>query len=593
MAKSWVAQAVNVFSNSERASTGVNFPGQSSGGRRPDRVRMIVGNERSLLASVYTRLAVDASSVMLRHCRVNEDDEFIEFLTTGLNNCLTLEANLDQNAQSLMLEIAMTTLDKGVAVIIPINAMKYQGTGEYADINTMRVGYVQEFKGKHVRVSVWNEDKNQRVDVTVLKKDVGIVENPYYAVMNEPNSTLQRLNKKLMLLDMTDNRVSSGKLDLLVKFPFQVRGDRKEADAARRIEILEQQLNNSQTGVAYIDATEQVVQLNRAVENKLLEQVKTLRLDLFSELGLTPEILNGTADGDAIQNYMSRTLEPILKAITLEMKRKFLTKTGRTQGQTVKYFPNVFRMIPLKDLAELGDKLIRNEVVTANEFRSFVGLRPSKDPKADQLYNPNVPQPLEEGVPTSLGATPPGQGVDPSTTIEPESTDPTDEADALSDDFEAEIDGLMQSNLENLVEVLGESLSHVYDPAKRKAYYEANKQLKGRKKGAANNDPRSSPTNKQRAASLGNKAASDLGPERAKAVKKLVDKSKEDLGKITDDFRDWIKKNPKATPKEQQAKREVALAQKDKIINGLKTDIGKITMAASERKKSPLRVTPI
>jgi hypothetical protein len=248
---------------------------------------------------------------------------------------------------------------------------------------------VQEFFPKHVRVSVWDETIGQRRDITVAKSLVGIVENPFYAVMNEPNSTLQRLNKKLMLLDMSDNRVGSGKLDVLVKFPFQVRGERRTIDAMRRIEDLENQLNNSQVGVAWIDATEQVIQLNRAVENKLLEQVKQLRLDLFSELGLTPEILNGTADANALVNYISRTLEPILTAITQEMTRKFLTKTARTQGHRVKYFPNLLKLIPLKDLAEIADKLSRNEIVTGNEFRSFLGLMPSKDPKADMLLNTN------------------------------------------------------------------------------------------------------------------------------------------------------------------------------------------------------------
>lgn len=399
MAKSWVAQAFNVFANEEPAS-GVNFPGSSGGGRRPDRTRMVTGNERSLLASVYTRIAIDCAMMEFRHCRVNDEGEFLEMMDSYLDDCLRVEGNLDQNAQALMLDVVMTTLDRGMAAIVPIDSLVYPGTKEIADIKTLRVGHVQEFMAQHVRVSVWNERTGRRHDVTMLKKNVAIVENPYYAVMNEPNSTLQRLNKKLMLLDMTDNRVSSGKLDLLVKFPFQVRGDRKEQDAARRIEILEQQLNNSQTGVAYIDATEQVVQLNRAVENKLLEQVKLLRLDLFSELGITPEILNGTADPDAVMSYISRTIEPILTAISQEMRRKFLTKTARTQGQTVKFFPNLFKMLPLKDVAEIADKLTRNEIVTSNEFRSFLGLRPSKDPKADQLRNSNVPQP-GEGVETS------------------------------------------------------------------------------------------------------------------------------------------------------------------------------------------------
>jgi hypothetical protein len=396
---------------------------------------MIVGNERSLLASVYTRLAVDAAMVHMRHCKVNDEDQFLELVDSGLNECLTTEANLDQNAQALMLDAVMTMLDRGVAALVPVDALVSPVTGDLIDVKTIRVGQVQEFMAMHVRVKVWNQRTNQYQDVTMLKKNVGIVENPYYAVMNEPNSTLQRLNRKLQLLDMSDDRVSSGKLDVLVKFPFQVRGDKKEQDAARRIEDLEKQLNNSQIGVAWIDATEQVIQLNRAVENKLLEQVKELRTDLFSELGLTREILNGTADAEAIVNYISRTLEPILTAITQEMRRKFLTKTARTQGQTVKYFPNLLKLIPLKELAEIADKLSRNEIVTSNEFRSFLGLKPSKDPKADSLRNPNIPQPEDGTDPALAGGNAEGTG----------QLEEDDIVNQAFDDFDAQLGAMLDT----------------------------------------------------------------------------------------------------------------------------------------------------
>jgi hypothetical protein len=288
---------------------------------------------------------------------------------------------------------------------------------------------------QHVRVAVWNERTQQRQDVTMLKKNVCIVTNPFYAVMNEPNSTMRRLSRKLQLLDMSDDRVSSGKLDVLVKFPFQVRGDQKRADAERRIEDLERQLNNNQIGVAYIDATEQVIQLNRAVENKLLEQVKELRTDLFAELGITREILNGTASAEAIQNYMSRTIEPILKAIVQEMRRKFLTKTARTQGQTVKYFPDLFKLIPIKDLAEIADKLSRNEIVTSNEFRSFLGLKPSKDPKANMLLNTNNIKYNPDGLPAT-----PGEETD----VAPDDGQTEDDIVAQAfDDFDAQLSGML------------------------------------------------------------------------------------------------------------------------------------------------------
>ena len=439
MATSWLAQLRNVFDNSDRPS-GLGFPGMSSGGsRRPDRTRMIVGNERSLLASVYTRLAVDCSMVDMRHCRVNDEDMFLEAVNSGLNECLTTEANIDQNAQLLMLDTVMTILDRGDAAVVPVDALIYPKTGELADVKTLRVGFIVEYMAQHVRVSVWNQRTQQRQDVTMLKQNVAIITNPFYAVMNEPNSTLQRLNRKLQLLDMSDDRVSSGKLDVLVKFPFQVRGEQKRLDAERRIEDLEKQLNNNQIGVAYIDATEQVIQLNRAVENKLLEQVKELRTDLFSELGVTREILNGTADSEAIVHYISRTIEPILKAITQEFRRKFLTKTARTQGQTVKYFPNLFKLIPIKELAEIADKLSRNEIVTSNEFRSFLGLRPSKDPKADQLINSNNIRYDANGNPIG-GASP--SPIDAATSGEDVASQAFDEIDA---ELASMIDSLSQA----------------------------------------------------------------------------------------------------------------------------------------------------
>lgn len=589
MADSWVARAWNVFNGSERPS-GVSYPGPGSGARRPDRVRMIVGNEKSLLASIYTRLAVDSAMVMFRHCRVNDQDEFLDEIGSGLNDCLKVEANLDQNSQAMMLDIVMTMLDRGVAAIVPVDALIYPKTEELADIKTIRIGYVQEFMAQHVRVSVWNERTNQRQDVTMLKKNVGIVENPYYAVMNEPNSTLQRLNRKLQLLDMSDNRINNGKLDVLIQFPFQVRGDRKQLDAARRIEDLEKQLNDSQHGVAWIDATEHVIQMNRAVENKLLEQVQGLRLDLFSELGLTPEILNGTADADALVNYISRTLEPILTAVVQEMRRKFLTKTARTQGQTVKYFPNLFKMIPLKELAEIADKLTRNEIVTGNEFRSFLGLKPSKDPKADLLRNPNVPQPGDPGIPTSgIDDSTNDSGVaDPTVIDSSESIDPNDQVDALDSDFEATIDGLMQSDMEDVMDSTDPViLRHVYDPAKRHQYYETHKKLVGRKKGATNNDPQTGPSNKSRAAGVGRQATKGLGADKTKAVNKLVNQAKAQLSKLTAEFRSWIDAHPKATDKEKEAQRASVLSKKNEAIKNLKTEVGKITLASSKQTTSP------
>lgn len=579
MAKSWIAQAVNVFQNEDR-STGESFPGPSYGSsRRPDRVRMIVGNERSLLASVYTRLAVDSAMVLQRHCRVNENEEFLEFIQSGLNDCLQFEANIDQNAQHLILDAVMTMLDRGTAALVPVDALVSSVTGDIIDVKTIRVGYVQEFlsQSQKVRVSVWNERTGQRQDVTMPKKNVALVENPYAAVMNEPNSTLQRLNRKLQLLDMSDDRVSSGKLDVLVKFPFQVRGERKEQDAARRIEDLEKQLNNNQIGVAWIDATEQVIQLNRSVENKLLEQVKQLRLDLFSELGLTPEILNGTADSEALVNYISRTLEPILTAFTQEMTRKFITKTARTQGARVKYFPNLFKLIPLKDLAEIADKLSRNEIVTSNEFRAFLGLRPSNDPKADTLRNPNMPGAMDGILPPEAGG--------PESEADTIPLDPNAEVDNLSSDFEDEINSLMQSDMEE--DMHEDELSHVYDPVKRRQYYLRTRKLKGRAKAEAKANPPSfqtGPTNRARANAIGKNATKNLGSDRTRAVRRLVNETKRQLDKLTEDFRSWVDDHPKATPQEKEVQRQKVLAQKNVAIKNLKTAVGKITAEASSKK---------
>jgi hypothetical protein len=363
-------------------------------GGRPDRTRLFSTSERSIISSIYTRLSIDCAAIAIRHVRTDNDDRYIEDIDSPLNNCLTLEANIDQAARHFRQDLMMTLFDKGVAAIIPVDtSFNPTQTGSY-DIITMRVGEVRMWYPKHVRVYVYNENTGLREEITLPKSMVAIVENPLYSVMNEPNSTLQRLIRKINLLDGVDEQSSSGKLDLIIQLPYVIKSESRRQQAEQRRKDIEFQLKGSKYGIAYTDGTERVTQLNRPADNNLLDQVQLLINLLYVQLGLTPEVMNGTADESTMVNYTNRTIEPVLDAIVQAMRRVFLTKTARTQKQTVMYFRDPFKLIPLSGrggLADVADKMSRNEIMTSNELRQVLWLKPAKEPKADKLINSNMP----------------------------------------------------------------------------------------------------------------------------------------------------------------------------------------------------------
>jgi putative sterol carrier protein len=362
-------------------------------GGRPDRRRFTIPNERSIISSIYTRLTIDVASVGIRHVRLDDSDRYLEDVDSGLNNCLTLEANMDQAAQAFRQDIVMTLFDKGVAAIVPVDTTINPSQSGAFDIQTLRVGEIVAWMPQHVRVSLYNEQIGRREEIVLEKKFVAIVENPLYSVMNEPNSTLQRLIRKLNLLDAVDEQSSSGKLDIIIQLPYVIKSEARRQQAEQRRKDIEFQLKGSQYGIAYTDGTEKVTQLNRPAENNLLTQVQFLTEMLYGQLGLTEAVMNGTADEKAMLNYNNRTIEPILTAIVEAMKRTFLTKTARTQRQSIMYFKDPFKLVPINDIAEIADKFARNEILTSNELRQVIGFKPAKDPKADKLMNSNMPQP--------------------------------------------------------------------------------------------------------------------------------------------------------------------------------------------------------
>ena len=375
--------------------------GASNFGPRPDRRRYSFGNERSIISSIYTRLGIDVAGIDIRHVRIDENDRYVDTIDSGLNNCLSTEANLDQGARQFRQDIVMTLCDKGVAALVPIDTTIDPSVSSAYDIQTMRVGEIVTWHPRHVRVSVYNEAKGYREQITLEKKFVAVVENPFYAVMNEPNSTLKRLIHKLNLLDAVDEQSSSGKLDMIIQLPYVIKSEARQAQAEKRRKDLEFQLKGSQYGIGYIDGTEKVTQLNRPAENNLLAQVEYLTQMLYTELGLTKEIMDGTADEQTMLNYFNRTIEPFLDAIVEAMKRTFLTKTARSQLQSIMYFRDPFKLVPIGQIADIADKFTRNEIASANDMRQVIGWRPSKDPKADQLINSNMPQPQPQALPGS------------------------------------------------------------------------------------------------------------------------------------------------------------------------------------------------
>lgn len=363
------------------------------GGNSPSRSPLRIYNERSIISAIYTKLSIDVAGLLVKHVQLDEEDRYIHDMDTALNTCLTLEPNLDQGPRAFRQDIALSLFDKGVAAIVPVDTSTDPDKGTF-DVLSMRVGEITAWYPQQVRVNVYNEakDKGLREEILLDKRSVAIVENPLYAVMNEPNSTLQRLIRKLGLLDAVDEQSSSGRLDVIIQLPYVVKSDARKDQAEKRREDIEFQLRGSQYGIAYIDGTEKVTQLNRPAENNLLKQVEYLTNLLYNQLGLTEEVMNGTADEEAMLNYFNRTIEPILDAIVEAMQRTFLGARGVAARQRIKYFRDPFKLVPVKDIAEIADKFTRNEILSSNEIRAFIGIAPSADPKADKLVNSNMPQ---------------------------------------------------------------------------------------------------------------------------------------------------------------------------------------------------------
>ena len=359
----------------------------------PSRARLSYTNERSIISSIYTRLSIDAAGVDLRHVRLDEDGRYSRDMVSELQNCLTIEPNLDQGALQFRQDIAMTLFEKGVAAIVPVETDIDPEVSSGYIIKSLRVGEVVGWHPQHVTVSLYDERDGERKQVTVPKRMTAIVENPLYAVMNEPNSTLQRLIRKLSMLDSVDEQSSSGKLDMIIQLPYVIKSEARRQQAEQRRTELEFQLKGSQYGIAYTDGTEKITQLNRPVENNLLKQIEYLTAQLYTQLGLTKEVMDGTADEKAMISYFNRTVKPVVQTVTEAMKRSFLTKTARSQGQSIMYFRDPFALVPMEQIAEIADKFSRNEILSANEIRQGIGFKPSKDPKADQLVNSNMPTP--------------------------------------------------------------------------------------------------------------------------------------------------------------------------------------------------------
>lgn len=369
---------------------------------RADRPRLSRGNERSIVTSVYNRIALDVAALKIQHIRLDENERFISVIQDGLNNCLTVEANIDQTARAFIQDVVISMFDEGSVAIVPVDTTTNPNiTGSY-DIQSMRVGQILDWYPMHVRVRVYNELSGKKEDIVVPKSTVAIVENPLYAVINEPNSTMQRLIRKLNLLDVIDEQSGSGKLDLIIQLPYVIKTEARRQQAENRRKDIEGQLAGSKYGIAYTDGTERITQLNRSVNNNLMTQIEYLTSMLYSQLGITQSILDGTADEKTMLNYNNRTIEPIISAIVDEMKRKFLTKTARSQLQSISFFRDPFKLVPVNDIAEIADKFTRNEIMTSNEIRQVVGMKPSDDPRADELRNKNLSAPSESTSETSV-----------------------------------------------------------------------------------------------------------------------------------------------------------------------------------------------
>ncbi|MBQ5798096.1 MAG: phage portal protein [Firmicutes bacterium] len=388
--------AWNAFRN--REPTAVYNDIGPSYSRRPDRPRFARGIERTFIMSIYNRIALDVAQIDILHCKLDEDGRYIETITSDLNTCLTLEANIDQTSRAFIQDVCMSLFDEGVVAIIPVDTTRNPRVTDSYDIQSMRTGKITDWYPAHVKVEVYNERTARKQEIIMPKSDVCIIENPFYAVMNHPNSTLKRLIRKLDLLDAIDEQSGSGKLDMIIQLPYTIKTETRRAEAEKRRADVEKQLSGSKYGIAYVDGTERVTQLNRPIENNLMKQIEYLTAQAYSQLNMDQTVLDGTADEKTMLNYNNRTVEPVISAIVDEMKRKFLSKTARTQKQSIKFFRDPFKLVPVSQLAEIADKFGRNEIMTSNEFRQVIGMKPAKDPGADELRNKNLAPAKQEAV---------------------------------------------------------------------------------------------------------------------------------------------------------------------------------------------------
>lgn len=396
-----LVHAWNAFTSRDPTQYIITGPGYSS---RPDRPRLSRGNEKSIATSIFNRIALDVSSVSIKHCRLDKNGRYVEDIDSGLNNCLTLEANKDQTGRAFIQDAVLSMLDEGCVALVPVETTIDPKNSNSYQIDSMRTGKITEWYPDMVRVRLYNDRTGEKEEILLPKSQVAIIENPLYAVVNEYNSTMQRLIRKLSLLDVTDEQTASGKLDLIIQLPYVIKTETRREQAERRRKDIIEQLAGSQYGIAYTDGTEKITQLNRSLENNLLKQVEYLTNMVYSQLGITQSVLDGTTDEKTMLNYTNRTVEPIISAIVDELKRKFLTKTARSQLQSIVYFRDPFRLVPVNDIAEIADKFTRNEIMTSNEIRQIVGMQPSKDPKADELVNSNISQ-AKQDIPQTSNAT--------------------------------------------------------------------------------------------------------------------------------------------------------------------------------------------
>lgn len=397
-------RAWNAFTNN-RDPTTTNIQYQNVGMgyvHRPDRVRFTRGNERSIVTSVYNRIAMDVAAIGIKHCRIDKNGRYIEDIRSGLNDCLTVEANIDQSGRSFIQDVVMSMFDEGAVAIVPVDTSIDPRKSSSYDILSLRTGKILEWYPAHVKVQVYNDRTGRKEDLVLPKKSVAIIENPLYAVINEPNSTMQRLIRKLNILDAIDEQSGSGKLDLIIQLPYVIKSEARQQQAEKRRKDIEDQLKGPY-GIAYTDGTEKITQLNRPVENNLMKQIEYLMNQLYSQIGMTPSVLDGTADEKAMLNYNNRTVEPIVSSIVDAMKRSFLTKTARTQGQTIMFFREPFKLVPISNIADIADKFTRNEILSSNEVRQIIGMKPSDDPKADELRNSNLNHPEDSEQPEDQG----------------------------------------------------------------------------------------------------------------------------------------------------------------------------------------------